>query len=34
MKKLLFAALLAASPAALHAQVPQPEITIGPRAPC
>jgi uncharacterized protein len=30
MKKLLFAALLAASPAALHAQVPQPEITVGP----
>jgi uncharacterized protein len=30
MKKLLFAALLAASPAALHAQAPQPEITVGP----
>jgi uncharacterized protein len=30
MKKLLLAALLAASPAALHAQLPQPEITVGP----
>jgi uncharacterized protein len=29
MKKLFLAALLAASPAALHAQTPQPEITIG-----
>jgi uncharacterized protein len=30
MNKLLLAALLAASPAALHAQMPQPEITVGP----
>ena len=30
MKKFLIAALVAASPAALHAQNPQPEITVGP----
>jgi uncharacterized protein len=30
MKKLFLAALLAVSPAALHAQTPQPEISIGP----
>lgn len=32
MKKLLLAALLAACPAALHAQAAQPEITIGPNS--
>ncbi|HUG45628.1 MAG TPA: SIMPL domain-containing protein, partial [Sphingomicrobium sp.] len=30
MNKLLLAVMLAASPAALNAQAPQPEITIGP----